>query len=56
MLGELRKNFTERQNISDKEFKILAMAMYNAVRVGLSADWTYFRAVDFTYTALTTIG
>ena len=56
MLEELRKNFTKRQNISDKEFKILAMAVYNAVRVGLSADWTYFRAVDFTYTALTAIG
>ena len=56
MLEELRKNFTEHQNISDKEFKSLSMAVYNAVRVGLSADWTYFRAVDFTYTALTTIG
>ena len=56
MLEELRKNFTEHQNISDKEFKVLTMAVYNAVRVGLSADWTYFRAVDFTYTVLTTIG
>lgn len=56
MLEELRKNFTVHQNISDKEFKILAMAVYSAVRVGLSADWTYFRAVDFTYTVLTTIG
>ena len=56
MLEELRKNVTELQNISEEEFKLFAMAVYNAVRVGLSADWTYFRAVDFTYTALTTIG
>ena len=56
MLEELRKNLTKHQNISDEEFKFLAMAVYNAVRVGLSADWTYFKAVDFTYTALTTIG
>ena len=56
MLKELRKNLTEHQNISDEEFKILTMAVYDAVRVGLSPDWTYFRAVDFTYTALTTIG
>lgn len=56
MLEELRKNLTQHQNISDEEFKFLTMAVYNAVRVGLSADWTYFRAVDFTYTALTTIG
>lgn len=56
MLEELRKNFTKHQNISEEEFKFFSMAVYNAVRVGLSADWTYFRAVDFTYTALTTIG
>lgn len=56
MLEELRKNFTKHQNISEEEFKFFTMAVYNAVRVGLSADWTYFRAVDFTYTALTTIG
>ena len=56
LLKELRKNFTKHQNISDEEFQILTMAVYKAVRVGLSADWTYFRAVDFTYTALTTIG
>ena len=56
LLKDLRKNFTKHQNISDEEFQILTMAVYKAVRVGLSADWTYFRAVDFTYTALTTIG
>jgi len=56
MLEELRKNFTEHQNISKDEFKFFTKAVYNAVRIGLSPDWTYFRAVDFTYTALTTIG
>ena len=56
MLEELRKNFSKHHNISDEEFKFFAMAAYNAVRVGLSTDWTYFRAVDFTYTVTTTIG
>lgn len=56
MLEQLRKNFSIHQNISDEEFKFFAKAAYNAIRVGLSVDWTYFRAVDFTYTAVTTIG
>lgn len=56
MLDQLRKNFTKHHNFSDEEFEYFTMASYNAVRTGLSLDWTYFRAVDFTYTAMTTIG
>lgn len=56
MLEQLRKNFTKQQNFTDVEFEYFTIAAYNAVRVGLSVDWTFFRAVDFTYTAMTTIG
>ena len=56
MLEQLRKNLTQHQNMSDEEFQYFTMAAYDAVRVGLSVDWTFFRAVDFTYTAITTIG
>lgn len=56
MLQQLKKNFTKRNNMSDEEFQIFALAAYNAIRVGESLDWTYFRAVDFTYSAITTIG
>ena len=56
MLQQLKKNFTKQRNMSDEEFKLFATAAYNAVRIGLTADWTYFRAVDFTYSAITTIG
>ncbi|XP_022787364.1 two pore potassium channel protein sup-9-like [Stylophora pistillata] len=56
MLQQMRKNFTKHHNFSDEEFEYFAIASYNAVHMGLSLDWTYFRAVDFTYTAMTTIG
>ena len=56
MLQELKKNLTKHYNISDEEFEIFTMAVYKAVRVGEAVDWTYFRAVDFTYSAMTTIG
>lgn len=56
MLQQLKKNFTKQRNMSDEEFELFAMATYNAVRIGLSVDWTYFRAVDFIYSAITTIG
>ena len=57
MLQQLKKNFTKQlRNMSDEEFKLFATAAYNAVRIRLSVDWTYFRAVDFTYFAITTIG
>ena len=56
MLRGLKKNLTKYHNMSDEEFEIFAMAAFNAVRIGKSLDWTYFRAVDFTYSAVTTIG
>lgn len=56
MLQQLKKNFTKQRNMSDEEFELFAMATYNAVRIGLSVDWTYFRVVDFIYSAITTIG
>ena len=56
MLQGLKNNFTKYHNMSDEEFEIFAMAAFNAVRIGQSLDWTYFRAVDFTYSAVTTIG
>lgn len=56
MLQQLKMNFTKRNNMSDEEFHMFAVAAYNAIRVGKSLDWTYFRAVDFTYSAITTIG
>ena len=56
MLEQLKKNFSKHYNMSDQDFNFFTLTAYSAVRVGLSVDWTYFSAVDFTYTALTTIG
>lgn len=56
MLQLLKKNFTKLNNMSDEEFEFFAKAAYEAIRVGIRLDWTYFRAVDFTYSAVTTIG
>ena len=56
MLNQLKRNFTKNYNITDEEFNLFTINAYEAIRVGLLPDWSYFRAVDFAYTALTTIG
>ena len=56
MLQQLKKNLTIHHNITDEEFERFAVAAYKAIRVNKTLDWSYFRAVDFTYSALTTIG
>lgn len=56
MLQQLKKNFSMHQDITDEEFERFATAVYKAIRVNKTLDWSYFRAVDFTYSALTTIG
>lgn len=56
MLEQLKKNFSMHQDITDEEFERFAKAVYKAIRVNKTLDWSYFRAVDFTYSALTTIG
>ncbi|XP_068755957.1 two pore potassium channel protein sup-9-like isoform X2 [Montipora capricornis] len=56
MLQQLKKNLTMHRNMTDEEFEVLAVAAYRAIRVRKTRDWSYFRAVDFTYSALTTIG
>ena len=56
MLQQLKKNFTMHRNMTDEEFEVLAVAAYRAIHVRKTRDWSYFRAVDFTYSALTTIG
>lgn len=55
MLQQLKKNFTMHRNMTDEEFEVLAVAAYRAIHVRKTRDWSYFRAVDFTYSALTTI-
>ena len=56
MLQQLKNNFSMHQDITDEEFERFATALYEAIRVNKTLDWSYFRAVDFTYSALTTIG
>ena len=56
MLQQLKKNLTIHHNITDEEFERFAVAAYKAIRVNKTLDWSYFRAVDFNYSALTTIG
>lgn len=56
MLQQLKNNFSMHQDITDEEFERFATALYKAIRVNKTLDWSYFRAVDFTYSALTTIG
>ena len=56
LLQQLKNNFSMHQDITDEEFERFATALYEAIRVNKTLDWSYFRAVDFTYSALTTIG
>ena len=56
MIQQLKYNFTKCCNMTDEEFEIFLTAAYSAVHTGKTLDWTYFRAVDFAYSAMTTIG